>query len=120
MAGEKKVTGWRAWYAGGKVYDSKATAAWGDLPKVGMIGVCVYYADGTSFRVDGSCLYFCQPVGDDCIIGGTGFNVGPTQVDAEAAAIVSKYPGAVVIEGSYTTAEEMARMESERSASKVP
>jgi hypothetical protein len=36
-----KPIGWRAWYRGGLVFDSKTTQ-WEDLPKVGVTCMCIF------------------------------------------------------------------------------
>lgn len=110
------VAGWRAWFKGGSTFDSVQTKP-EDLPKTGCLLVMIYFEPERNNRRynNGSDLYFWQQVDGDVIIGSTGSNNAMGVAD-----LVAKYPGAVVIEGEWTTDAEMAQITDLAMASVVP
>lgn len=116
MSNVTGVSGWRAWFKGGGTFDS-ATTAWANLPRTGCLLVMVYFLPKRSTRryMNGSDFYFRQEVGEDVIIGSTGYNSTMTAAD-----VVARYPGAVVLEGEWTTDAEMSTVEGLAMASVAP
>ena len=98
------VTGWRAWYVGGRVYDSKTTA-WADLPDDGVIQIYLYMdrRDKTSrmpyrrgmagsdyyWHVPGESVYGCCDASE----------MTPGQ-------IAERYPGALIKRGRWVSQKE--------------
>jgi hypothetical protein len=93
-----RIIGWRAWYTGGRTFDS-ATTEWEDLPDDGVVLIMLYQdvRDSSNFflrrGMSGADYYFKS--GD---IYGSGFH------DDE---IPRRYPGASIKRGKWTTEEEM-------------
>lgn len=91
------VIGWRAWYDGRLVFDSKTTA-WEDLPADGVVSIVLYEDSMTPAGhptrqvMEGSSFYFRAPGAHDFIYG---HNEGP------AADIQRRYPGAIVVLGKW-------------------
>jgi len=99
-----RVMGWRAWYVGGRVYDSKTTA-WADLPDDGVIQVYLYMdtRDATSrmpYRrgMAGSDYYWYVP-GEDVYGCCDASEMTPD-------VIAKRYTGALIKCGRWVSQEE--------------
>jgi len=58
MASIYSIVGWRAWYSGGRKFDS-ATTAWKSLPEKGVIGFVLYQREKQRRRImTGVTLYW--------------------------------------------------------------
>ena len=63
------IVGWRAWYTGGRVYDS-ASCSWEDLPELGVLVILLYCRERhRSRRLSGRSLYWREPTEDGFIYG---------------------------------------------------
>jgi hypothetical protein len=96
-----KMTGWRVFYDGGRVYDSR-THSWARMPKDG-VQIVVVYRDQGYRTIEGCDLYF--KAGD--VIGGS---VCPFDTPET---IKKRYPGASVKLGRWTSDEELTRLQAE-------
>ncbi len=101
------VIGWRAWYDGGLVFDSKTTA-WENLSADGVVSIVLYEdtttpaGDPTRRVMEGSSFYFRAPGARDFIYG---HSEGP------AAEIQSRYPGAIVLLGKWVDGVTLERIQ---------
>lgn len=110
------VHSWRVYYKGGAVYDSTKTA-WTALPRTGVLLVMLYFDPDPKLRryMSGSDWYFCQPNNGDPILGSLGYD---SQRDKNY--VETRYPGADVIEGIWTTDAEMRSVIDAAMASVAP
>ncbi len=97
-----EVLGWRAWYAGGTVYDSRSTT-WANLPDDGALAFVIYFAGNIPGGVHSSLRR---------IMTGTDyyFLVGPdlyAQSDDAPEEITRRYPGAILKRGRWAPDYEM-------------
>lgn len=107
------VAGWRVWFKGGSVYDSGVS--WSSLPPTGCLLVMVYFDPRGRRYMSGSDWYFLQETDDGPIIGSLGFDSRLHLDD-----VWSRYPGAVILEGEWTTDKEMADVVAAAMASEAP
>lgn len=116
MSNVTGVSGWRVWFKGGATYDSVAKTP-AELPTTGCLLVMVYFLPKRTNRryMTGSDWYFFQPVTGDQIIGSVGYDNMMTKAD-----VLALYPGAIVVEGGWTTDEEMHRVTDLAMASVAP
>lgn len=100
------VVGWRAWYRGGRVYDSKTTA-WADLPDDGVIQIYLFMdeRDKTSrmpYRRGMACSdYYWYVPGEDVYGSCNADEMLPTE-------IIRRYPGALIKKGRWVSEQEYA------------
>lgn len=86
------IRGWVAYYSGGVKYSSADTAPTA-LPQTGMLVWMLYFTDGTRRVLHGNDRYFFFDDGsDEGIFANT---------DESSAEILSRYPGAYIIEGEF-------------------
>lgn len=108
------VEGWRAYYTGGREFDS-AGCEWADLPADGVLALVLYYdvwsGDGEvqhRLVLDGSDWYFHD--GDELF----GSNSDPPDETLE------RYPGVEMKRGKWTTAAEMQAVKQRAMNSECP
>lgn len=95
----KNVVGWRIWYADKKVFDSKTTA-WVDLPKDGVQIIKLY----ENWKYAGGLFRFRQTLAiRDFYFEAPGPENRPIYdaSDESEAEIKQRYPGAVILRGSF-------------------
>ena len=100
----RHVVGWKAWYAGEAVYDSRTTT-WEELPNDGVVFIMLYMntfnADGTvrhRRQMSSNDWYFRAPAGDDFIYG---HNNDTPEENAR------RFPGVILKRGKWVTDAEM-------------
>lgn len=113
-----KVSGWRIWYIGGEIYDSKTTI-WADLLKDNVLEIMLYFdtltKEGFPLRraISGADVYF--KAGE--VYGSAKVEEYASVISKEkitlAEAIQQVYPGAVVLYGRWTTDEEITQVDAD-------
>jgi hypothetical protein len=101
-----KTLAWKAWYVGGRSFCSEGTT-WEELPDDGMLGLVVVFdevAEPSLTRmhrfVSGTDLYWMVDIlGEPTICQGQHEDKPET-----------RYPGAVIKRGAWTSDEEMAKV----------
>jgi hypothetical protein len=102
----KHAVRWRAWYVGGAVYDSEATA-WVALPPVGVLGVKVWFADGGARLCSGDTWYWL-------LVTPEGWTIAHSSEPIEELRAV--YGDQPFKRGQWTLEEEMHRVNAEMDA----
>lgn len=92
----KTVIGWKVWYKDGIILSSKErNPDWSDLPDDGVLGVRVYYSDGTSRGMSGNDYYYMD-LGSDTF----------TNTDRLPDDIIIGHPDAKIIRGMCVPEDE--------------
>lgn len=100
---------WKAWYTGGRAFCSDGTD-WADLPDDGVLGIVVVFDEvsqpsGERFRrlVSGSDLYWMVD-----LLGSPTICQGAHEDRPD-----KRYPGAMIKRGTWTSDEDMQRVNAE-------
>lgn len=107
-----RCIGWKAWYTGGRKFDSSRTA-WADLPDDGALAIVIYFDERSADRLPqrrimtGSDYYFR----DGDIYG---------QNNETAEDNRRRYPNASFKRGKWTTDDEMQRINAELTLARIP
>lgn len=103
------ITGWRAYFHDGAIRTSKTFTSWSDLPTDGMIGLVVYFDDGTKRRSTGGDYFYL-----DTLIGKYGMDKGGQ------VGLAVKYPATFLVRGMWTDDENMKKMEARMKSDFAP
>ena len=107
-----KIIGWRAWFVGGRKFDSAHTT-WEALPDDGAILILLYHDERARNRLPkrrtmvGCDYYFKQ---------GEIYGHG----DHPLKDVIQRYPGAQIKRGKWTTDEEYTNIINEASKDRFP
>ena len=107
----RRVIKWLFWYENGPPFSS-SRHSWSDLPKVGAQWLVLYFnhrnvSNNKNYRehISGYDFYFAAPGPDgETIYGGN---------NTSREAIEKKYPGAIIVEGKWTSHGNMERITAE-------
>lgn len=94
-----ELLGWRIWYTGGVLFSSRErNPNWRDLPPIGVLGVRLYFNDGSIRGHSGYTRYYKA---------GDMFDSS----DRPLGEIRRRYPGAVILIGKQDPDEEWGEIE---------
>lgn len=98
---DAKVIGWRVWYSGGAPLSSREHR-WEDLPADDVQCVMLYHEGGTRRVMSGNDFYWRWRS-----------DFGMVYAQGDERPEESRYPGAAVLRGKWTSDENLKRIEAE-------
>lgn len=104
-----RITGWRAYFADGQILTSKTVRNWTDIPDDGMVGLVIFFSNGTKRRLTGGDYFF--------------LNLQEDKYGADGGKLLDlalKYPGAFLVRGKLTDDERMKAIEARMKSDAAP